>query len=314
MDSAKDRFAVVDIGTNTLLLLIVERAADGTLEPIVDLCRFGRLGKGLDDSGNLAQVSIDRSLEIVAEYAAVLKEHGVSTVRAVGTQALREAGNAALFVEPATRMFGAPIEVIGGDREAELVATAVIRTFPQLGAETFVIADVGGGSTEVIVVQDGAPTFLRSVPIGSVRMAERHLRNDPPTAGQVAAMVADIDAHFANLPLPTGASLVGTAGTATTLAAVDLGLASYDPDRVNGHRLSPAKIDDQLTAYLKVATAERQRMAGLEPQRADVIPAGCAIFARLVHRLASPHMIVSDRGIRWGLAHLLADEQATARS
>src|SRR5262245_58535329 len=138
--------AVIDIGTNTLLLLIV----DEKLHRIVDLCRFGRLGKGLDASGRLAADAIAKSLDICREYRAVMDEHGVRAPTVVGTQALREAANAGDFIAPAERLLGAPIEIIGGAREAELAYLSVARTFPELAGTSFVVVDVGGGSTELI--------------------------------------------------------------------------------------------------------------------------------------------------------------------
>src|SRR5215467_2355039 len=143
--------AVIDIGTNTLLLLIVDEA----MQPLVDLCRFGRLGKGVDATGRLADDAIAASLEICREYRRVLDEHGVARPIVIATQAAREARNAADFVGPAERILGAPIQVIGGGREAELAALAVARTIPELEAAHYLVVDVGGGSTEIITVDRG---------------------------------------------------------------------------------------------------------------------------------------------------------------
>ena len=155
-----------------------------------------------------------------------------------------------------------------------------------------------------IIVTDGLHVVSQvSVPIGAVRLAERHLRHDPPTADDRAALTADIDAHLAALELPTGLVLVASAGTATTLAALELELVHYDPARVHGLTLTPARLLELTERLLTASSAERLAMVGLEPQRVDVIPAGAAIFARLVVRLRAPEIVISDRGIRWGLAH-----------
>lgn len=302
---------MVDIGTNTLLLLVVEaRAADGrtALDVLHEACEFGRLGKGLDDTGALSHDSIARSLDIAREYRRVIDELAVDRVCAVGTQALREATNAAEFVEPAQAILGVPIEVIGGEREAELVFGAVVESFPDLTDQVFAVADVGGGSTEIIVAAGTGKSIasLISLPIGSVRLHERHLRADPPTPAQVQALIADIDAALDQVDLPTGVCLVGTAGTATTIASVEMKLGSHDPERIQGFSMPVQAVERQLARYLERTVMERRHMPGLAPQRADVIAAGCAIYARILHRMQASSFRISDRGVRWGLAHELA--------
>lgn len=291
--------AVIDIGTNTLLLLIV----DEKLQRVVDLCRFGRLGKGLDASGNLAADAVARSLEICREYRRVMDEHGVTAPAIIATQALREAKNAREFTAPAQEILGAPIEVIGGTREAELAYTSVAHAFPELAGQPYVVVDVGGGSTELIVTDGARVVSAVSVPIGAVRLTERHLEHDPPTHDEISELAADIDRHLAPLDLPVDILLIGTAGTATTMAAVALGLTTYDPDKVTGLRLEPARVNHLRDELLGKTTAQRMEMPGIEPQRADVIAAGVAIYARALARIHAPALITCDRGIRWGLAY-----------
>jgi len=291
--------AVIDIGTNTLLLLIVDRA----MQPLVDLCRFGRLGKGLDATGRLADDAIANSLAICREYRRVMDEHGVARPTVIATQAMREAQNAADFVGPAEQILNAPIEVIAGRREAELAAIAVARTFPELAAARYLVVDVGGGSTELIAVDRGRVVSEVSVPIGAVRLTERHLKHDPPAAAEIAALEADIDQHLAALTLPDAVPVIGTAGTATTLAAVKLGLACYDAAAVTGLRIAPDAVQELRARLLAATLAERTAIAGIEPARADVIAAGAAIFARIVRRIDAPVLITCDRGIRWGVAY-----------
>jgi len=291
--------AVIDIGTNTLLLLIV----DDAMQPIVDLCRFGRLGKGLDATGRLAEDAIATSLAICREYRQVMDQHGVARPIVVATQAAREAKNAADFVGPAEQILNAKIEVIAGPREAELAATAVARTFPELAETRYLVVDVGGGSTELITVDRGRVISEVSIPIGAVRMTERHLKNDPPAAAEIAALDADIDHHLAALTLPRAVPVIGTAGTATTLAAVKLGLARYDAVAVTGLRIAPSAVAEMLARLLAATVAERKAITGMEPGRADVIAAGVAIFARILQRIDAPVLITCDRGIRWGVAY-----------
>ena len=291
--------AVIDIGTNTLLLLIV----DPEMKPIVDLCRFGRLGKGLDASGRLDPTSIAASLEICREYRRVMDDTGVAVPTVVGTQALREASNSADFIRPAQELLGAPIEVIGGEREAHLAFTSVARTFPELAKSPYVVVDVGGGSTEIIVSSGTKVVSAVSLPIGAVRLTERHLKHDPPTANEARALFTDVDTRLAELDLPTGVPVVATAGTATTLAAIALRLERYDPVAVTGFRMEAMAIDAQLARLLTANIAARRAIKGMEPERADVIAGGVAIIARLVHRIDAPVLITCDRGVRWGLAY-----------
>jgi exopolyphosphatase/guanosine-5'-triphosphate,3'-diphosphate pyrophosphatase len=291
--------AVIDIGTNTLLLLIVNEQK----QRVVDLCRFGRLGKGLDASGNLAEESITKSLEICREYRKVMDEHGVATPRVIGTQALREAANAASFVGPAEEILRAKLEVIGGSREAELAFLSVAKSMPELAGQAFVVVDVGGGSTEFIVTDGAKVVSAVSIKIGAVRLTERHLKTDPPSVAELAALEADIDERLAALGLPTNVPIIGTAGTATTLAAVALELAPYDPDQVTGFRLTPNDVEALYQRLARATVAERKAMPGMEPQRADVIAGGAAIYARIMKRTNAPVFVACDRGIRWGLVY-----------
>ncbi|HEU4735198.1 MAG TPA: hypothetical protein VFT22_45215 [Kofleriaceae bacterium] len=291
--------AVIDIGTNTLLLLIV----DDAMQPLVDLCRFGRLGKGLDATGRLAPEAIAKSLEICREYRRAMDQHAVARPIVIATEAAREADNAAEFVGPAEHILGAPIEVIAGRREAELAAIAVARTFPELAAARYVVVDVGGGSTELITVHAGQVDAEVSIPIGAVRMTERHLRHDPPTAAEISALEIDIDRYLAQIALPRAVPVIGTAGTATTLAAIRLGLSRYDAAAVTGLRIAPQAVTELLARLYAATVAERKAITGIEPERADVIAAGAAIFARILRRIDAPVLITCDRGIRWGIAY-----------
>ncbi|ACY12773.1 Ppx/GppA phosphatase family protein [Haliangium ochraceum] len=301
--SSGRRVAVIDIGTNTLLLLIAEQQPDGSLAALHDACSFGRLGQGLDRSGALAAEAVERSLGFLREYRVLMDAHGVSEVAAVGTQALREAANRDAFVVPAREILGAPLEIIAGEREAELVYRAVAASFPDLAREPFVVADVGGGSTEIIAAGPEGVSSSTSVPIGSVRLSERHLADDPPTEAQRRALVADIDAALEPLALPTQVRLVGTAGTATTMASIKLALEHYQRERIHGLVMTPAEVEQQLERLFALSVTERRALPGLEVQRADVITAGATIFARLLRRLEGRDFLVGDCGVRWGLAY-----------
>jgi len=270
---------------------------------VVDRCRFGRLGQGLDATGRLADDAIARGLEICREYRRVLDAHGVTTPYVIATQATREATNARAFVAPAEAILRASIEVIAGEREAALAFTAVARTFPELAGSSYLVVDVGGGSTELITTDGTRVVSAVSVPIGAVRLTERHLHSDPPTHDQIRALDEDLERHLTSLALPVGVPVVGTAGTATTIASMKLGLTTWDPVAVTGLRVTPDEVSSILARLLAASVDERTAMAGVEPERADVIAAGVAIYASVLAHVGAPVMITCDRGIRWGLAY-----------
>jgi exopolyphosphatase/guanosine-5'-triphosphate,3'-diphosphate pyrophosphatase len=286
--------AVIDLGTNTLLLLIV----DETGKALVDLCRFGRLGQGLDATGRLAEAAIARSLAICDEYRRVLNEYGVVRPAVIATQATREAANAADFVGPAEAILGAPIEVIAGTREAELAFLAVARTFPELAGTPFVVDDVGGGSTELVVTDGTRVNSAVSVPIGSVRLTERHLKHDPPTRKKSAPRGHRSHARAARVATDHG-------DRDCRYRDDDRGaepIATYDPDAVTGVQVSRPEVEAQLARLLAATVEQRKAMRGMEEPRADVIAAGVAIYARVLERTGSS-LITCDRGIRWGIAY-----------
>jgi len=305
--------ATIDVGTNTTLLLVARVTT--SIEVLEERAEITRLGRGIGRGGALGDQGIARTLEVLREYAAAAHRHG-ARIAAVGTEALRRAPNAAAFLEPARQILGAPVEVIDGEREAALTFRAVAASFPDQAARgPLTVVDIGGGSTEVIVSEKGALRFRTSLPIGSVRLSERHVHHDPATPDELAALEREVDGALAAIPfLPPGpapASLVGVAGTVTSLAAMALDLATYDPARVHGFALDRAALDRQVARLAASTQAERERMVGLDPRRADVILAGAVILQRLAEAAHAPAVLVSDRGIRWGLLHELASAGLT---
>jgi exopolyphosphatase/guanosine-5'-triphosphate,3'-diphosphate pyrophosphatase len=292
--------ATIDIGTNTTLLLVARSEPD--VAAVEERAEITRLGRGIGKGGDLGAEGIARTLEVLREYAAIARRHG-ARVAAIGTEALRRAPNAAEFLEPAAAILGAPVEVIDGEREAALTFKAVVASFPELARRgPMVVTDIGGGSTEVIVSDRGAVRFHTSVPIGSVRLTERHIHHDPPLPDEVAAVEREVAAALAAVPFPPGPTpVVGVAGTVTSLAAMVLELASYDPTLVHGFSMARAALDAQVARLAASTQAEREGMVGLDPRRADVILAGAVVLAHIVRAAGAPAVQVSDRGIRWGL-------------
>lgn len=294
------RLATIDIGTNTTLLLVAE-VSNGDVRVLAERAEITRLGRGIGADGGLGRPGIERTLAVLTDYAAVARAHG-GPIHAIGTEGLRHATNARDFLDPAANILGTPVEVIDGDREAALTFLAAERSFPAETEGPTVVIDIGGGSTEIIVARAGRMEFRRSLPMGSVRLTEKHVRSDPAGATEIEAVTQEIVQHLMNVPFPAGATtLIGTAGTVTTLAAMSLGLTSYDPARVHGHRLTQVALEQQIQRLGASTQAEREVMAGLDPKRADVILAGACILQHIALAAHAPEILVSDRGIRWGL-------------
>lgn len=292
------RIATIDIGTNTTLLLIAE-SSDASV--VAERAEITRLGRGIGADGGLGRQGIERTLAVLADYAAIAQQHG-ATIHAIGTEGLRRASNAQEFLGPAAQILGTAVEVIDGDREAALTFLAARRSLPDATAGTAVVVDIGGGSTEIIVSRTGTVDFRRSLPLGSVRLTEKHVRNDPATEAEATAIVDECSGLLAQVPFPSEpATLIGIAGTVTTLAAMSLHLTSYDPDLVHGHRMTLSALDHQIARLRSAPQSEREKMAGLDPRRADVILAGALLLRAIAQRAHVPEILVSDRGIRWGL-------------
>jgi len=300
--------ATIDIGTNTTLLLVAR--TDPAVDVIEERAEITRLGRGIGSRGALDGEAIARTLGALRDFAAIARRHD-ARIAAVGTEALRRAANAAAFLNPAAEILGTQVQVIDGQREAALTFGAVVAAFPDVRVGELVVVDIGGGSTEIVLSSDGEVRFRTSLPLGSVRLTEALIHHDPPTDDERAAIAGAVDAAIRDVPFSSKpATLVGVAGTVTSLAAMALALASYDPARVHGYRLSRADLGREIGRLGGATQPERERMIGLDPRRADVIFAGALILERVAAAAGVDEVRVSDRGIRWGLLHELAAAQA----
>jgi exopolyphosphatase/guanosine-5'-triphosphate,3'-diphosphate pyrophosphatase len=302
------RVATIDIGTNSVLLLIAEGPPQ-QLRAVVDRSTITRLGQGVDKTRALHPDAVDRTLQCLREYAAALQQHAVDRLAVVATSASRDADGAEAFVRQAEQLLGVAPVVISGDREAELTFRGALSGLPVEGQVA--LQDVGGGSTEIVVgtVKDAVAQVkgATSLDIGSVRMTERFLRADPPDAEQLEQATAHVRAELARAPVAEGpVSWVGVAGTITTLAAVQLGCEPYDAAVVHGSCLTLAQVQALLQRLAALPAAQRRAVPGLEPKRADVIVGGALIVAEVLRRAGAEQMLVSDRGVRWGLAQEIA--------
>ncbi|WP_114856591.1 Ppx/GppA phosphatase family protein [Brachybacterium sp. YJGR34] len=312
--------AAIDCGTNSIRLLIARRDEAGGA--VVDLERrleMVRLGLGVDRTGRFDPVAVDRTLEAARRYQQLIAHHGVHPrdVRFVATSATRDAANRDLFIRGVREILRIDPEVITGQEEAALSFRGAVETLDQLPAGPRLVVDIGGGSTELVLGTD-APSHRISMDIGSVRLTERHLATDPPTAAEVAAATVDIDAHLdraaREVPLERTAALVGVAGTVTTVTAVAQGLEEYRPDITHGATLGIEQVQGLCASLLAETRAERASHRMIHPGRIDVIGAGALIWSRIIHRVALASAITetrtSEHDILDGIARDLLDRAA----
>ena len=292
--------AVLDLGTNTSRLLITDGES---LD--VRTHRVTGLGRGLSASGQLSNEGIGRVSEAIAEFNLLIAEHEVETIRAVTTSAARDARNRDEFIAAASASLNHPLELLSGEEEARygfLGATADLdRT-----AAPFLVVDIGGGSTEFSYGTDVAEMY-RSVDMGSVRFFEKFLLNDPPKPEELSAAIQVARLHLDDidreLPLIGKAkSLVGVAGTITTIAAVEIGLEPYDSEVIDGFRLTRQAAEDVFRTLATESLSDRQHNPGLEPARADVIVAGCCILVAIMRHWDLEECLVRERDLLDGLA------------
>jgi exopolyphosphatase/guanosine-5'-triphosphate,3'-diphosphate pyrophosphatase len=307
------RVAAIDCGTNSIRLLVADVHPDG--ESLVDLDRrmeIVRLGQGVDENGRLAPEALERTFAACRRYADVIREHRVERVRFVATSATRDAANRAEFFDGVARLLGVEPELISGDEEAALSYAGATRELAERDdvAAPYLVVDIGGGSTE-FVLGDGKVRAARSVDIGCVRLTERHLRSDPPTPDQVSAASDDIDFGIARaaqtVPLDDARTLIGLAGSVTTVAAIALDLPEYDPARTHHARIPAAHVRAVTAELLSTTHAERARIPSLHPGRVDVIGAGSLILQRILDRLGLPEVLVSEHDILDGIAWSIAE-------
>ena len=281
-----DRVAAIDCGTNSIRLLIADPSAAGTLVDVVREMRIVRLGQGVDRTGRLAADAIERTRLALVDYAELIDRHSASAVRMVATSATRDAANRDDFTSMVAAVLGVEPEVVTGADEAALSFVGAMAGLPDVRAP-LLVADIGGGSTELVLGAPGAGTpRAHSMDVGCVRMTERHLHDDPPTQAQVDAMVADVAAAIAeasgDVPIREAATFVGVAGTVTTLAAIVHDLQVYDAGVIHGLAMTAEQVHDVAGELLSMTHAQRAALPAMHPGRVDVIGGGAAILRALV--------------------------------
>jgi exopolyphosphatase/guanosine-5'-triphosphate,3'-diphosphate pyrophosphatase len=311
------RVAAVDCGTNSIRLLVAD--ADPATGELVELDRrmtIVRLGQGVDRTGRLAPEALERTFAACREYAEIIKEHGAERLRFVATSASRDAENRDEFVRGVLEILGVEPEVISGDQEAEFSFTGATRELAGREdlAKPYLVVDIGGGSTEFVVGEDHVRA-ARSVDIGCVRMTERHLVRDgavtdPPTPEQIAAIRSDIDAALnlveETVPVGEARTLVGLAGSVTTLSAIAQDLPEYDSVRIHHSRISAERVREITDWLLRSTHAERAAIPSMHPGRVDVIGAGALVLLAIMERIGATEVVVSEHDILDGIAWSIA--------
>ncbi|MDM7830711.1 Ppx/GppA phosphatase family protein [Cellulomonas edaphi] len=309
------RVAAIDCGTNSIRLLVAD--VDQEAGTLVDLDRrmeVVRLGQGVDRTGRLAPEALERTLGAVQRYAAICDELGVEAVRFVATSASRDAENRQVFVDGVRAELGVEPEVVVGTEEAELSFRGATGVLAATHPGPFLVVDLGGGSTEVVLGTD-APTAAYSMDVGCVRLTERHMRSDPPTADEIAASVRDVRAALdqagAVVPFGQTITLVGLAGSVTTVTAHVLGLHAYDPVAIDGSVQSVEATIAACDDLIARSREERAALGFMHPGRVDVIGAGALVWREVVARVrdevaaaggALENVVTSEHDILDGIA------------
>jgi exopolyphosphatase/guanosine-5'-triphosphate,3'-diphosphate pyrophosphatase len=296
------RVAAVDLGTNSTRLLVAD--VGNGVEELDRRMTITRLGEGVDEGGRLLPGSIERVVACLREYRATIEALGAAPTLAVATSAVRDAGNGREFLERIRNELGFETRLLTGEEEALLTFRGV--TIGRALAGDTAVVDIGGGSTELLLGDRGGVGFHVSLDMGCVRLTERFLRSDPPTAGELEACArAARDLLAKRVPEDVRAApeaAIGVAGTITTLATLDLGLPTYDPDRIHGHVIPAASVRAQLERLAALPLAERREVSGLEPERAPVIVAGAVIADEVLRFFGLAEIEASERDILDGAA------------
>jgi len=298
------RVAAIDCGTNALRLLIADVNASGVLRDVVRLMRTVRLGEGVDSTGEFSAAALERTFAVCEEYAQLIVEHGVERCRFVATSASRDVSNRAQFVDGVTARMGISPEVIAGTEEAGLSYEGATRSLFDVVAPALVV-DIGGGSTEFVL---GGQSV--SVNIGCVRMTERHLHSDPPTAAEIELVRSDLAEAMRrageSVNLRAAGTLVGVAGTVTTVAARALGLSSYDPEILHGAIIEREPLERAIADLVAMTRVERAALPYMHPGRVDIIGGGALVLGAVVSAVDLSTITVSECDILDGIAYRLA--------
>ncbi len=290
--------AVFDLGSNSVKLLVA-MSGGGHMAVIADEVRICGLGEGLRASGRLSESAMNRTLIALEELVDLAHKLGASDMRAVGTQALRQADNGAEFLGRVQDRCGLLVAIISGDEEARLSFLAACTSLGKRN-DDLVTFDIGGGSTEFNFGRQAQVKDSFSLPLGCIPITEDFFEDDPPSRERVDAALNALHKELSALSGKSGA-LVGIGGTLTTLGTVQLGLEDFQGERLRGLKVSPAEVDRQIELYRTLPLVERRTIRGLHPERAPVILAGACLVRAVMNRLGSKELLLSDLALRHGL-------------
>ncbi len=299
------KVAVIDMGTNSTRLYIAKSDTYAAARPVLRETKITGLGKDAAPDGRIQPEAIDRTATVLEEYARVITKHDVSMTRVAATAAIREAPNADAVLDRVEAILGVRPKIIPGDMEATLTFIGVLSDplIANMGLE-FHIFDIGGGSTEIMQGFD-RPRIMKSLPLGCVKLRDKFLPSDPPTRAEIRGardhVLEVLENECSPQPRPHTVALA-VAGTATTLAAIELGLEPYDPDQIHRFRLPIEAVNDHLESLAALPLSERQKVVGLEAKRADTIISGAIILSTIMQFFGHREVLISERDILDGLA------------
>lgn len=306
------RVAAIDCGTNSIRLLIAD-IENGNLVDVVRQMIIVRLGEGVDKTGEFSAAALERTFAATDVYAELIKEHKPERIKFVATSASRDVSNRDVYVAGIKERLGIEPTIISGDEEARLSflgATADLVNSSDGPAAPYLVIDIGGGSTE-FVLGTTKPEQALSTNVGCVRMTERHLVSDPPTEEEIAAATKDIDAAIASasevVDLAAAKSLIGLAGSVTTVAAIALGLDEYKSEVIHGSRISASVVHQVAHALLHMPRIERAKLGPMHPGRVDVIGGGALVLDRIMQKTGIAEVVISERDILDGIARDLTN-------
>ena len=301
------RVAAIDVGTNTVLLLVAEQGNEEGAQPvaIAERATITRLGEGVDRARRFAPAALERTQACLRDYADIVSRCGVERVAVVGTSAMRDAAGSDVLAAAISREFGVPPRILAGLDEARLTFEGALSGLPDEGNAEEAVFDIGGGSTEVVIGRRGGGvnlSFSASYDVGSVRLTERWVTSDPPASRDLAHIQEQVLAAFSQVPaVNPGTPPIGVAGTLTTLAAVARSVVPYDGARMHGLVLPVGELRAVVARLAAADLQQRRNIPGMHPGRADVIVAGGCIALSLLELWHAPSVRISDRGVRWGL-------------
>ena len=296
------RIAAIDLGSNSVILLIAIRDRAGHIVPLYQESQITRIGYRVTETGRIQESSAAATLGVLEHYFDIAQKNGADHLMITATSAMRDAANSADFLDQVEKAIGIRPRIISGETEAHYVMKAVRHDFPELGGPVLIF-DIGGGSTELIRYRGNSIESLRSINIGAVRLTEQFVRHDPMSDTEHRSARHAIWEILPDLNFSAQISAVGVGGTITTLQAVNKKVPKYQSNVIHKSILQRSEISDVFRLFRALSLAERKKLAGLPPKRADIIPMGALIALTILEKYDIPQLYVSDRGLRWGMVY-----------